>query len=244
MIDASPVKKKIRNAIAYNFIKLNENEIYSIPEFQKLSIIEIINKYSIYINEIYDSAIKIHSPLTSPYKEGYDSDYSTYRQNFFRGGMEIWIKKFSGIENKINTQYIFFCTKELYQDSMKYEEISYMRQYAVYKNNNGKIKTIKTGWNGITFFSFNYSIICFTWWRALYSKMFSLALFLFCLPIFSFLVVGDNIYMFLGINAIIHLAIGFRFNILLDKHITINDNYKFIDLVSANNSFHAISKVN
>ena len=120
--DIGPMKKSFRKAIAQNFINDNLDLIESIPKYNKMSNSELVNKFSRYINEIFDSAIKIKDPIKV---HNYDLNSATYRNNFLRGGIEIWAKSFSDPkESGLMSHFVMFCVNEIYNDFYKYENTS------------------------------------------------------------------------------------------------------------------------
>jgi len=122
IFDIGPMKKTFRKAIAQNFIKENLELIESIPKYNKMSNTELVNKFARYINEIFDSAIKIKDPIK---QHNYDLDSATYKNNFLRGGIEIWAKSFSDAkESGLMSHFVMFCVNEIYNEFYKYEGIS------------------------------------------------------------------------------------------------------------------------
>ncbi|MBC8489359.1 MAG: hypothetical protein H8D45_25330 [Bacteroidetes bacterium] len=110
--DVGPIQKKYRKVIATNFVNQYEDEINSLPNYTSMDRAKLISEFSKKINEIYDSAIKIDNPFK---KHKNDMDYATYKDNFLRGGMEIWINQFENeAEVKLMNHFLFFCVNEIY----------------------------------------------------------------------------------------------------------------------------------
>lgn len=121
ILDIGPMKKTFRKAIAQNFINDNGELLKSFPKYNKMSNSALVNKFSKHINEIFDSAIKIKDPIKT---HNYDLNSATYKNNFLRGGIEIWVKSFNDPkESGLMSHYVMFCVNEIYHDSYKYENI-------------------------------------------------------------------------------------------------------------------------
>jgi len=122
ILDFGPMKKKFRKAIAQNFIIENRELIESISKYNKMSNSELVNKFSKYINEIFDSAIKIKDPIKA---HNYDMDYATHKNNFLRGGIEIWAKSFKDSkESGLMSHFVMYCVNAIYTEYYKYENTS------------------------------------------------------------------------------------------------------------------------
>ena len=122
ILDIGPMKKSLRKAIAQNFINDNSELLESIPKYNKMTNSELVEKFSKFINEILDSAIKIKDPIK---KHNYDLNTATYKNNFLRGGIEIWAKSFTDPkESGLMSDFVMFCVNEIYNDFYKYENIS------------------------------------------------------------------------------------------------------------------------
>lgn len=116
--DVSLIKKKYRKAIAKKFVDDNLQQILSIPKYSITGKNEIIEQFSKYINEIFDSAIRIDNPVR---KHNQDLNYASYKENFIRGGKEIWLHKFSEQkEHQLMKKYLDFCVNEIYVEFYKY----------------------------------------------------------------------------------------------------------------------------
>lgn len=121
IFNLGPIKKKFRLAIAENFVTENEALIKSIQKYSQTSNSYLIKIFSKYINEIFDASIKIKDPIKV---HNYDFDYATHKNNFLRGGLEIWLKQFTDHkESGLMSHFVMYCVNEIYVESYKYEQI-------------------------------------------------------------------------------------------------------------------------
>jgi len=115
-LDIGPMKKKNRIAIAQNFIIENRELIESIPKFKNISNIKLVNQFSKYINEIFNSAIEIKDPIK---KHNYDLNTFKYKINFLRGGLEIWAKSFDNPEESgLMSYFVIYCSNAIFSDNI------------------------------------------------------------------------------------------------------------------------------
>jgi len=113
------IKKKYRIAVAEDFYSQNKEDILNLKRFQEMKEKEIIERFSRYINEIQDEALKLKNPIK---KYPWDLvDFAGYRPNFVEAG-KIWVHKNFKERKEIELmqKYVDFCEKTIYEDFYKY----------------------------------------------------------------------------------------------------------------------------
>lgn len=114
--DIGPLKKKNRVAIAQNFIIENRELIESIPKFRNISDIKLVDQYSKYINEIFNSITELKDPIR---KHNYDLNTFQYKINFLQGGLEIWAKSFDNPEeSELMSYFVIYCSNAIFRDNI------------------------------------------------------------------------------------------------------------------------------